>query len=145
MLRKWRIQKIFKKYDGPKPELFGRYIDDCLGDTSCTKDELEELFSSSILFIRLLSLLGKFRIQQLLFWTSKSQSKRISWPPASTTNLLTHTVIFPIHLHSQFMLKTRFRTLRLCRLCSDNLDFQFICSEMSTFFSERTWLSRSRN
>ena len=33
---------IFKQYNGPKPELFGRYIDDCLGATSCTKDELDQ-------------------------------------------------------------------------------------------------------
>ena len=33
--------QIFNQFDGPKPELFGRYIDDCLGATSCTKEELE--------------------------------------------------------------------------------------------------------
>ena len=34
-------EQIFNQFDGPKPELFGRYIDDCLGATSCTKKELE--------------------------------------------------------------------------------------------------------
>ena len=34
-------EHIFNQFDGPKPEHFGRYIDDCLGATSCTKEELE--------------------------------------------------------------------------------------------------------
>ena len=34
-------EKNFNQFDGPKPEPFGRYIDDCLGATSCTKEELE--------------------------------------------------------------------------------------------------------
>ena len=34
-------EQIFNQFDGPKPQLFGRYIDDCLGATSCTKEELE--------------------------------------------------------------------------------------------------------
>ena len=34
-------KQIFNQFDGPKPELFGRYIDDCLGVTSCTKEELD--------------------------------------------------------------------------------------------------------
>ena len=34
-------EQIFNQFDGPKPELFGRYIDNCLGATSCTKEELE--------------------------------------------------------------------------------------------------------
>ena len=34
-------EQIFNQFDGPKPELFGRYINDCLGATSCTKEELE--------------------------------------------------------------------------------------------------------
>ena len=34
-------EQLFNQFDGPKPQLFGRYIDDCLGATSCTKEELE--------------------------------------------------------------------------------------------------------
>ena len=29
------------QFDGPKPEIFGWYTDDCLGVTTCTKEELE--------------------------------------------------------------------------------------------------------
>ena len=32
---------IFHQFDGPTTKLFGRYIDDCLGATSCTKEEFE--------------------------------------------------------------------------------------------------------
>ena len=34
-------EQIFNQFDSPKPDLFGRYIDDCLGAKSCTKEELE--------------------------------------------------------------------------------------------------------
>ena len=34
-------EQIFNQFDCPKPELFGRYINDCLGATSCNKGELE--------------------------------------------------------------------------------------------------------
>ena len=34
-------EQIFNQFDSPKSELFGRYIDGCLGATSCTKEELE--------------------------------------------------------------------------------------------------------
>ena len=34
-------EQIFNRFDGPKPEFFVRYIDDCLGTTSCIKEELE--------------------------------------------------------------------------------------------------------
>ena len=34
-------EQIFNQFDGPKPELFGRNIDDYLGATSCTREQLE--------------------------------------------------------------------------------------------------------
>ena len=34
-------EQIFNQFDGPKPELFGRCIDDYLGATSCTREQLE--------------------------------------------------------------------------------------------------------
>ncbi|KXJ08871.1 hypothetical protein AC249_AIPGENE5299 [Exaiptasia diaphana] len=36
---------IFQQYTGPKPEFFGRYIDDCIGATSCSRDDLDSFIS----------------------------------------------------------------------------------------------------
>ena len=32
--------QFFSQYHRPKPELYGRYIDDCIGATSSTREEL---------------------------------------------------------------------------------------------------------
>ena len=42
---------IFQQYTGPKPEFFGRFIDDWIGATFCCRDDLSLSFLSSILFI----------------------------------------------------------------------------------------------
>ena len=34
-------ERIFDQFDGPVAELFGRYIDDCFGATSCGRPELD--------------------------------------------------------------------------------------------------------
>ena len=34
-------QQFFDKFDGAKPELYRRYIDDCFGATSCSRLELD--------------------------------------------------------------------------------------------------------
>ena len=34
--------KFFNEYNGPKPELYRRYIDDCVGATSSTREELNQ-------------------------------------------------------------------------------------------------------
>ena len=36
---------IFERYSGPKPELFGRYIDYCFGATPCSKPLQEDFIS----------------------------------------------------------------------------------------------------
>ena len=37
--------QFFSQYNGPKPELYGRYIDDCISATSSTRDELTQLMA----------------------------------------------------------------------------------------------------
>ena len=38
-----RLTISFNQYKGPKPDLYDRYIDDFIGVTSCTRDELIQL------------------------------------------------------------------------------------------------------
>ena len=37
--------QIFNQYNGPKPELYRRYIDDCVGATWSTKEELNQFIT----------------------------------------------------------------------------------------------------
>ena len=39
-------QQFFNQYNGPKPELYGRYIDDCIGAISSTREELDHFITS---------------------------------------------------------------------------------------------------
>ena len=39
--------KFFSNYHGPKPDLYKRYIDDCVGATSSSREELN-LFVTSV-------------------------------------------------------------------------------------------------
>ena len=38
--------QFFSQYHGPKPQLYGRYIDDCIGATSSTKEELTQFITA---------------------------------------------------------------------------------------------------
>ena len=38
--------QFFSQYHGPKPELYGRYIDDCIGATSSTREELTQFITA---------------------------------------------------------------------------------------------------
>ena len=39
-------QQFIDKFDGTKPELYRRYIDDCFGATSCSRQELDYFIAS---------------------------------------------------------------------------------------------------
>ena len=38
--------QFFNQYNGPKPELYGRYIDDCIGAISSRREELDQFITS---------------------------------------------------------------------------------------------------
>ena len=38
--------KFFNQYNGPKPELYRHYIDDCVGATSSTREELNQFINA---------------------------------------------------------------------------------------------------
>ena len=45
--------QFFNQYDGPKPDLYGRYIDDCIGAISSSRGNSIVLLLPSILFTQL--------------------------------------------------------------------------------------------
>ena len=57
--------QFFNQYIGPKSDLYRRYIDDCVGATSSTREELNQFITAVNSFIRLLNIPGKFPI---LLW-----------------------------------------------------------------------------
>ena len=133
-------EQIFKQYNGPKPELFGRYIDDCLGATSCTNDELEQFIQFVDSFHPALKFTWEVSDTVITFLDIKISIQEnklttsVHYKPTDSHSYLSYSSSHPSHVknsipYSQF--------LRLRRLCSNNLDFQSKCSEMSTFFSDR--------
>ena len=44
--RKLTRTPIFNQYNGPKPDLYRRYIDDCVGATSSTREELNQFITA---------------------------------------------------------------------------------------------------
>ena len=38
--------QFFNQYKGPKPELYRRYIDDCVSATSSTREELNQFITA---------------------------------------------------------------------------------------------------
>ena len=38
--------QFFNQYNGPKPDLYRRYIDDCVGATSSTREELNQFITA---------------------------------------------------------------------------------------------------
>ena len=52
------------QYNGSKPELYGRYIDDCIGAISSSREELKQFITSVNSFhpaLKYTSVLGNFR------------------------------------------------------------------------------------
>ena len=56
--------QFFNQYNGPKPELYRGYIDDCVGATSSTREELNQFITAVNSFHSALELNipGKFPI-----------------------------------------------------------------------------------
>ena len=103
-------EQIFNQFDGPKPELFGRYIDDCLGATSCTKEELERFIGFVNSFHPALKFTWESLKPQSLFSISTFLSKTTNWQPVSTTNPQIRTVTYCTRLPTHLTSKTQFRT-----------------------------------
>ena len=119
-------EQIFNQFDGPKPETFGRHMDDCLGATSCTKEELErfigfvnsfhpalkftwEISETSVTFLEINISVQDNNLATSVHYESKDSHSYLLYSSSNSSHVKDSMPC------SQF--------LRLRRLCSDDSDF----------------------
>ena len=125
--------QFFNQYDGPKPDFYGRYIDDCIGAISSSKEELNRFITSVNSFHPVLKYTWEISETSLAFLDIKVFING-HYKPTDSHSYLLHSSSHPSHVknsipYSQF--------LRLRRLCSDDSDFSNKSQEMCQFFEKR--------
>ena len=137
--------QFFNQYNGPKPELYGRYIDDCIGAISSSREELDQFITSVNSFHPALKYTWEISETSLAFLdinVSISATNNpgnvlctsVHYKPTESHSYLLYSSSHPSHVknsipYSQF--------LRLRRLCSDDSDFSSKSEEMCQFFEKR--------
>ena len=104
--------KFLNQYDGPKPELYRRYIDDCVGATSSTREELNQFITAVNSFHPALKYTWEISDTSLAFLDINFPSKATVYAPVCTTNSQILIVICCIHLHIHHMSRILFLILR---------------------------------
>lgn len=128
--------KFLQQYTGTKPELFLRYIDDIMGVTTMTKENLEKFIQEFNNFhpsIRVTSTISEDCINflDISILNGDTLSTTVFYKETDSHNYLNFRSFHPDHCkrsipYSQF--------LRLRRLCSDEEDFARKTEEMKGFF-----------
>ena len=131
--------QFFNQYNGPKPELYGRYID-CIGAISSSREELDQFITSVNSFHPALKYTWEISETSLAFLDIKVSIRgnvlctSVHYKPTDSHSYLLYSSSHPSHVknsipYSQF--------LRLRRLCSDDSDFSSKSEEMCQFFEKR--------
>ena len=131
---------IFQQYTGSKPDFFSRYIDDCIGTTSCSRTELDSFisfvnsFHPSLEFTWEISDSSVAFLDILVSISDNRLTTSIHYKPTDSHSYLFYSSSHPQHTlnsipYSQF--------LRLRRLCSDDVDLSNQCHLMRSNFLNR--------
>ena len=132
--------QFFNQYNGPKPDLYRRYIDDCVGATSSTREELNQFITAVNSFHPALRYTWEISDTSLAFLDIKVSVEgnglctSVHYKPTDSHSYLLYSSSHPSHVknsipYSQF--------LRLPRLCSEDSDFSLKSEEMCEFFDNR--------
>ena len=132
--------QFFNQYNGPKPDLYRRYIDDCVGATSSTREELNQFITAVNSFHPALKYTWEISDTSLAFLDIKVSVEgnglctSVHYKPTDSNSYLLYSSSHPSHVknsipYSQF--------LRLRRLCSEDSDFSLKSEEMCEFFDKR--------
>ena len=122
--------------NGPKPELYRCYIDDCFGATSSTREELNQFITAVNSFYPALKYTWEISDTSLAFLDIKVSIEGDGYALACTTNPQILIVIC-IHLHIHHMSRIPFLILSF-------LDFVvFVVTKIrgNMQFFQQTWLS----
>ena len=88
--------EFFSNYHGPKPDLYKRFIDDCVGATSSSKDELDQFITAVSSFHPALKYTWEISENSLAFLDIKLSINGNNLSTACTTNLRTLITIYYI-------------------------------------------------
>ena len=118
--------QFFSQYHGPKPELYGRYIDDCLGASSSTREELTQFIVAVNSFHPALKYTWEISDTSLAFLDIKISIEgnglctSVYYKPTDSHSYLLYSSSHPSHVKNSIPFS---QFLRLRRLCSDDSDF----------------------
>ena len=118
--------QFFNQFNGTKPELYGRYIDDCIGVTSSSREELDHFITSVNSFHLALKYTWEISEISIAFLDIKVSingnglSTSVHYKPTDSHSYLLHSSSHPTHVTNSIPFS---QFLRLRRLCSDDSDF----------------------
>jgi len=113
--------QFFSQYNGPKSQLYGRYIDDCIGATSSTREELTQFITAVNSFHPAL----KYK---------NSLCTSMYYKPTDSHSYLLYSSSHPSHVKNSIPFS---QFLRLHRLCSEDSHFSHKSETMCQFFEKR--------
>ena len=147
MAQRWVLKwdpantNFFSQYQGPKPQLYGRYIDDCIGVTSSTRGELTQFKEAAInSFHPALKYTWEISDTSLAFLDIKISIEGsglctiVYYKPTDSHSYLWYSSSQPAHVKN-FIPFSQF--LRLRRLCCDDSDFSEKSEAMCQSFDKR--------
>ena len=94
--------QFFNQYDGPKPDLYDRYIDDCIGAISSSREELNRFITSVNSFHPALKYIWEISETSLAFLDIKvsisgnALCTSVHYKPTDSHSYLLHSLIPPI-------------------------------------------------
>ncbi|XP_059832219.1 uncharacterized protein LOC132397440 [Hypanus sabinus] len=141
-------QSMFQGYTGIHPPLFLRYIDDCIGTTSCTRAELVDFINFASSFHPALKFTWSISDTSLPFFdlsvsiSGDGLSTDIYYKPTDSHSYLDYSSSHPVSYKKAIPFS---QFLRLRRICSQDEAFHSRTKEMSSFFKQRGFPSSTIN
>ena len=132
--------QFFNQNNGPKPELYRRYIDDCISATSSIREELNQSITAVNSFHPAPKYAWKISDSSLAFLDGKVSIEgnglctSVYYKPTDSRSYLLYSPSHPSHVKNPFPFS---QFLRLHRLCSEDSDFSLKSEEMCDFFDKR--------